>query len=126
MTKSEPNMDEILPLTPIVFHILLALTDGEKHGYGIMQTVAADTDGKVRIPIGSLYGAIQRMQALGLIEETDERPAPELDDERRRHYYRLTGVGQQALKAEVRRLANAVTMAKRKRIFAEFQLRYLG
>jgi DNA-binding PadR family transcriptional regulator len=119
-------MDQILPLTPIVFHILLALTDGEKHGYGIMQTVAADTGGKVRIPIGSLYGAIQRMQALGLIEETDERPAPELDDDRRRHYYRVTGLGQRALSAEVQRLDSAVTLAKRKRIFAKIQLRYLG
>ena len=100
MTKSEPNMDEILPLTPIVFHILLALTDGEKHGYGIMQTVAADTDGKVRIPIGSLYGAIQRMQALGLIEETDERPAPELDDERRLQAYRCRSTGPQGRSAE--------------------------
>jgi DNA-binding PadR family transcriptional regulator len=126
MTKSEPTMDQILPLTPIVFHILLALTDGEKHGYGIMQTVAADTGGKVRIPIGSLYGAIQRMQALGLIEETDERPAPELDDDRRRHYYRVTGLGQRALSAEVQRLDSAVTLAKRKRIFAKIQLRYLG
>ena len=126
MTKSEPNMDEIIPLTPIVFHILLALTDGEKHGYGIMQKVTADTDGEVRIPVGSLYGAIQRMQALGLIEETDERPAPDLDDERRRHYYRVTGLGQRALKAEVQRLANAITLAKQKRIFADFKLRYLG
>ena len=123
MSETEPTTDQILPLTPIVFHILLSLADGEKHGYGIMQTVAADTDGKVRIPIGSLYGAIQRMQALGLIEETDERPAPELDDERRRHYYKLSGLGQQALKAEVQRLSNAVTIAKRKQILAEIQIR---
>ncbi len=85
--------ESLLPLTPAVFHIMLALADGERHGYGIMQEVAALTDGALRLGPGTLYGSIKRMLADGLIEETDERPDPELDDERRR-YYRLTDFGQ--------------------------------
>ena len=89
-TASEPNAP--LPLTPAAFHILLVLADGEKHGYAIMREVAEHTHGRMRLGPGSLYGTIKRMLADGWIEESDERPDPELDDERRR-YYRITGAG---------------------------------
>ena len=72
------------PVTPTVFHMLLALADGEKHGYAIMNAVEEDTQGRMKIRLGSLYGAIQRMVEAGLIEESEERPVPELDDQRRR------------------------------------------
>jgi DNA-binding PadR family transcriptional regulator len=101
------------PLTPAVFHILLALLDGEKHGYAIMKEVEAQTSGQIKMGPGTLYGSIKRMLAAGLIEETDERPAPELDDERRR-YYRTTAQGQSVVVAESKRLASAVKTAQAK------------
>src|SRR5205085_1150969 len=101
MSTSKP--DELLPLTPAVFHILLALTDHELHGYGIMQEVTTNTQGQVRMGPGTLYGTVKRIIAAGLIEESDERPDPELDDERRR-YYRLTDLGRQVAIAEAKRL----------------------
>ena len=107
----------LLPLTPAVFHIMLALADGERHGYGIMQEVAALTDGALRLGPGTLYGSIKRMLADGLIEETDERPDPELDDERRR-YYRLTDFGQRVAQLEARRLSRLVDEARAKRLLA--------
>ena len=103
------------PLTPAVFHILLALADGEKHGYAIMKDVESQTDGRVKMGPGTLYGSIKRMLAAGLIREVDERPDPELDDERRR-YYRLTGVGQSVVSAESQRLEQAVNAARQKRV----------
>lgn len=106
-----------LPLTPSVFHILLALTDQERHGYAIMQEVAAHTDGALQLGPGTLYGCIKRMLAAGLIKETDERPDPDLDDERRR-YYRTTDFGQRVLRAEANRLATAVRAARRKRLYS--------
>ncbi len=107
----------LLPLTPAIFHIMLALADGERHGYGIMQEVAALTNGTLRLGPGTLYGSIKRMLADGLIEETDERPDPELDDERRR-YYRLTDFGQRVAQLEARRLARLVDEARAKRLLA--------
>jgi DNA-binding PadR family transcriptional regulator len=101
------------PLTPAVFHILLALADGEKHGYAIMKDVEAQTSGQIKMGPGTLYGSIKRMLAAGLIEETDERPAPELDDERRR-YYRITAQGQSVIVAESKRLSSAVKTAQEK------------
>ncbi len=105
--------DDFLPLTPAVFHILLALTDRERHGYAIMTDVAAQTSGQLRMGPGTLYGSIKRMIASGLIEEADERPAPDLDDERRR-YYRLTAQGRTVASAESRRLANLLNVARDK------------
>lgn len=102
-------------LTPAVFHILLALADGERHGYGIMQEIALRTDGTIRLGPGTLYRSIKRLLAEGLIEECDERPDPALDDERRR-YYRLTGAGRRAAKAEAWRLGRLVDMARAKRV----------
>jgi DNA-binding PadR family transcriptional regulator len=104
-----------LPLTPAVFHILLALADGERHGYGIMQEVLARTDGALRLGPGTLYGSIKRMLADGLIAESGERPDPALDDERRR-YYRLTDLGRRVATAEAERLARLVAVATAKRL----------
>jgi DNA-binding PadR family transcriptional regulator len=104
-----------LPLTPAILHILLALADGERHGYAIMQEVARLTGGRVRLGPGTLYGSIKRMLAAGLIEETDERPDPELDDERRR-YYRVTADGRQATSEEVERLSRLVHVARLKKV----------
>ena len=105
------------PLTPAVFHILPALADGEKHGYAIMKEVEAQTGGQVKMGPGTLYGSIKRMLAAGLIEETAQRPDPELDDERRR-YYRLSGLGQTVVSAESMRLAQLVKVAQQKHLLA--------
>jgi DNA-binding PadR family transcriptional regulator len=102
-------------LTPAVFHILLALADEERHGYGIMQEIALRTDNQVQLGPGTLYGTIKRLLADGLIEESDERPDPELDDERRR-YYRLTELGRRAASAEAQRLAQLVRVSRQKRL----------
>jgi len=107
--------ESLLPLRPSVFHILLALSDGDLHGYGIMQEVAEHTSGQIRLGPGTLYGAIKRLLTDGLIVEADERPDPQLDDERRR-YYRLTDFGERVLKAEVQRISNMVAVAQRKRL----------
>ena len=97
------------PLTPAVFHILLALADGRKHGYAIMKQVTADGGSNLRMGPGTLYGSLQRMAAAGLVEEREE----EEDDERRR-YYQLTAHGQRALRGELKRLRQAVAAARRK------------
>jgi DNA-binding PadR family transcriptional regulator len=104
------STQELLPLTPPVFHILLALAGEERHGYGIMQDVAQQTDGALQLGPGTLYGCLKRMVAAGLVEESGERPDPELDDERRR-YYRMTPLGKRIVRAEAQRLAGAVTVA---------------
>lgn len=111
----EPN--PLLPLTPAVFHILLALADGERHGYAIMQEVAGLTGGSLRLSPGTLYSALKRLLTGGLVEETEERPDPGLDDERRR-YYRLTGLGRRAAEAEARRLQELVAAARSRRLLA--------
>src|SRR6476620_7897007 len=103
-----PKHSELLPLTSPVFHILLALADEERHGYGIMQDVARQTDDALQLGPGTFYGCLKRMLAAGLVEESDERPDPTLDDERRR-YYRMTALGKSVVRAEARRLAGAVT-----------------
>jgi DNA-binding PadR family transcriptional regulator len=113
---NENRIDQ-LPLTPPVFHILLALSQGERHGYAIMQEVAADTGGSLQLGPGTLYGCLKRMLAAQLVEESDDRPDPDLDDERRR-YYRITALGARALRAEAERLASAVAAARAKRLFS--------
>ena len=107
--------EALLPLTPAQFHILLALADGERHGYAIMQEVTLYTDGTLRIGPGTLYRSIKQLLAHGLIEESDERPDPALDDERRR-YYRLTDFGQRVTRAEVQRLSRLVDVARTKQL----------
>lgn len=109
------DIQSMLPLTPTVFHMLLALADGEKHGYGIMQAVENETQGQMQIRTGSLYGSIRRMIEAGLIKETHERPDPELDDERRR-YYGLTDFGRRVLTAEAARIAQAMAVIQGKHI----------
>ena len=103
------------PLTPAMFHILLALAGGERHGYAIMREVEDLTGGAQRLGPGSLYGSIKRMLAEGLIEECGERPDPAADDERRR-YYRLTDRGRRAAGAEARRLEALVRAARGRRL----------
>jgi DNA-binding PadR family transcriptional regulator len=103
------------PLTPAVFHILMALADGEKHGYSIMKDVEKQTNGKMKLGPGTLYGSIKRMLSAGLIEESDERPDPSMDDERRR-YYRLSSTGQAVLSEECNRLDEAVKVARVKQV----------
>jgi len=115
MQNHASGSEALLPLTPAVFHILLALADGERHGYGIMQEIAAISEGRLRIGPGTLYGSIKRMLVDGLIEESDERPDPALDDERRR-YYRLTSFGRQVAEAEATRLARLVGQARTRRL----------
>ena len=115
MANTRRAVHNLLPLTPAVFHILLALADEERHGYAIMKEVAAQTKGRMRMGPGTLYGSIKRMLAAGLIAESDERPDPELDDERRR-YYRLTSLGRRVATAEVERLADLVRVAETKRV----------
>ncbi len=102
-------------LSPQMFHILLALADEERHGYGIMQAVLAHTSGAMRLGPGTLYGNLKRMLEAGWIAESGERPDPSLDDERRR-YYRLSEQGQKILKDEAERLAKLVQLAKSKRV----------
>ncbi len=106
----EGDPEGLLPLPVAVFHILVALADHERHGYGIMQDVAARTEGKMRLSPGTLYGSIKRMLEQGLIQESDERPDPALDDERRR-YYRLTPFGRRVAGAETERLSKLVSQA---------------
>jgi DNA-binding PadR family transcriptional regulator len=106
-----------LPLTPAMFHILLALADKERHGYDIMREVDERSEGQMRLGPGTLYGSIKRMLRDGLIEELDERPAPELDDERRR-YYRLSKLGYRVIVAEAERLEKLVKSARSKKVLA--------
>jgi DNA-binding PadR family transcriptional regulator len=115
-THTEPG--EMPPLTSAVFHVLLALADGERHGYAIMQEVAENTGGQIKMGPGTLYGTIKRLLEVRMIEESDERPDPDLDDERRR-YYRLTGLGQRAVKAEALRYAAMAELARRKRLIGK-------
>ena len=107
-----------LPLALPVFHILLALAEGERHGYALKREILRRTNGKVNLGAGALYGSISRMLERGLIEESEERPDFHLDDERRR-YYRLTAAGQRAVKAEARRYAELAELARRKRLLGK-------
>jgi DNA-binding PadR family transcriptional regulator len=100
-----------LPLAPAVFQILVALADQDRHGYAIMQDVAARTDGRMKLSPGTLYGSIKRMLDDGLIAELDERPDPDQDDERRR-YYRLTRFGREVAQAEADRLMTLLRQAR--------------
>jgi DNA-binding PadR family transcriptional regulator len=115
MPVEEQDPHNLLPLTPAVLQILLALADEERHGYGIMKEVEDRTGGAVRLGPGTLYGAIKRMLAEGLIEESDERPDPELDDQRRR-YYRITDFGRRVAGAEAERLQSLVNTARARKL----------
>ena len=103
--------DDLLPLPPVTFHILVALAEEDRHGYAIMQDIAQRTDGALKLGAGTLYRSVQRMLEQGLVTEVNTRPAPEMDDERRR-YYRITAFGRTVAKAEARRLAQMLKLAR--------------
>ncbi len=111
MSSRETEVEDLLPLPEATFHILMAVADDDRHGYAIIQDIATRTDGVLKLSPGTLYRSIQRMLEQGLIQETAERPAPELDDERRR-YYRITPFGRAAAQAEARRLTHLVKLAR--------------
>ena len=115
MDRRKRSAAELLPLPVSEFQILLALGDAERHGYGIRQEVAGRTGDEVQLGPGTLYGSIKRMLSAGLIEESDERPDPEFDDERRR-YYRITAFGLVVAAAEARRMERLVAQARQKRL----------
>ena len=108
---ADPAPQSLLPLPPATFHILLAVAAEDRHGYAIILDVAARTGGELRLSAGTLYRTIQRMLEQGLIVEPRERPAPAEDDERRR-YYRITPFGEAVARAEARRLAQLVKLAR--------------
>jgi DNA-binding PadR family transcriptional regulator len=112
VSTHESDLRKRLPLSPAAFSILLALKDGEKHGYAILREVSEQSDGAVKLLPGTLYNLLKRMLEDGWIEELEERPDPDLDDERRR-YYRLSGLGERAATLEAERLADLVQAAHR-------------
>jgi DNA-binding PadR family transcriptional regulator len=118
MAFKQDEIDALLPLPPATFHILMAVADEDRHGYAIIQDIAARTDGALQMSAGTLYRSIQRMQEQGLIVEARERPAPEDDDERRR-YYRITPFGFAVARAEARRLTQMVKLARARGIAPE-------
>lgn len=111
MSKHESDAERFLPLPPVTFHILAALSDGDRHGYAIIQEVERLTSGALKIQAGTLYRSIQRLLEQGLVAESSTRPAEELDDERRR-YYQLTPLGRTVAQAEARRLERMVKLAQ--------------
>ena len=118
MTFTQSDISALIPLPPATFHILMAVAQEDRHGYGIIQDVERRTGGELRLSAGTLYRSIQRMLELGLINETDDRPAPEFDDERRR-YYRITSFGTAVARAETRRMAQLVRMARTQGLLPE-------
>ena len=111
MVDDPPDTASLLPLPEATFHILLAVADDDRHGYAIIQDMAARTSGELKLSAGTLYRSIARMIEQQLIVEIHERPTPQRDDERRR-YYRITPFGRVVAQAEVRRLANLLTLAR--------------
>jgi DNA-binding PadR family transcriptional regulator len=110
MTPSPDTVRELLPLPPATFHILLALSEGDRHGYAIIQDIEARTDGELRLSAGTLYRSIARMVEQGLITETTHRRTT--DDDERRRYYRITPFGTAAARAEMGRLTDLVRLAR--------------
>lgn len=115
MDESERDPESYLPLTAAAFHVLVALADGERHGYGILKEVEQRTAGAVRLSAGTLYGLVKRLLADGWIAEAGREPGPGPEDERRR-YYRLSGFGRRVARAEAERLARMVGLARDKRL----------
>jgi len=111
MKDQSSDIAALLPLPSVTFHILMALAGQDRHGYAIIQEVAARTNGDVRIGAGTLYRSVQRMLEQGLIVETSDRPSPDLDDERRR-YYRIVSFGADVARAESRRLEQMIKLAR--------------
>ena len=121
MAKHARKPDELLPLTPGMFHVLIALADGEKHGYAVIKEVARRTDGAIRLSAGTLYTLIRRFVQEGVVAESSERPDPSLDDERRR-YYRLTEFGREVARAEAARMESTLSMARAKNLIPRGKL----
>jgi len=113
--KTISNLEQPITLTPAVFHVLIVLADGERHGYAILREIEEIAAGQVRLGPTTLYRSIRLMLESGLIEESEERPAPDLDDERRR-YYRITDVGFKAAREEAGRLAMLLKVAQAKKL----------
>ena len=111
MAESDYSVQSQLPLPPPVFHMLLALCQGERHGYALKREILRRTDGKLNLGAGALYGSITRMVERGLVEESEPRPDLHLDDERRR-YYRITALGRRVAQAEALRMRDLVQLAK--------------
>jgi DNA-binding PadR family transcriptional regulator len=120
MASLRPDPADLVPLTPVVLHVLLTLGDGERHGYAIAQEIEEATGGQIRMGPGTLYGSIQRMLGTGLIEES--RRARATDDDARRRYYRMTPVGRRTLELELRRLSQVVNLARTKRLLRDPEL----
>ena len=115
MARSPAPVESFLPLTPVAFEVLLALAEGDQHGYAVMLEVERRTGGTIRLHAGSLYRVLNRLLETGLIEELDERPDPESDDERRR-YYRITPLGHSVARDEAKRLESQVAAARARRL----------
>jgi DNA-binding PadR family transcriptional regulator len=120
MSPRNPSPEPITPLTPAMFHVLLALAGDDLHGYAILKEVALRTGGEVQLSTGTLYGIIKRLLNDGLIVERRERPAAREDDERRR-YYRLTAQGREVAAAEAERLERVVALARARRLLKKVQ-----
>lgn len=118
MARPPVDPRSFLPLTPLAFQVLLALADTERHGYGIILEVGERTDGLIRLRTGTLYTLLQRLLDESLIEESDIRPGPDQDDQRRK-YYRLTDLGREVLAAEARRLESLISEARRKHVLGK-------
>src|SRR5947209_448579 len=117
----KPEAEELLPLSQPVFHILVSLAREDRHGYGIMLDIVEQTNGALEMGPGTLYGCLKRMLASGLVEEGDERPDPEMDDQRRR-YYRMTDFGRRVVRAEAERLRTALSAARSRRLITAASL----
>ncbi len=121
MPKTPTSPHDFIPLTPPVFHILLAISDGARHGYAVIKEVEVRSQGDVILSTGTLYAAIRRLLGDGLIEETDSGKAVVNVDERRR-YYRLTALGRKVARAEVNRMIELVNVAEEKRLVSNVAL----
>ena len=108
---TKPDLIGLLPLKPTMFHVLLVLSQGERHGYNIVKEIERRTAGELRVQAGNLYRTLRTMMARGFIEESDRRPDPELDDERRR-YFRITSLGSALAQAEAARMERLVANAR--------------
>src|SRR3954463_4791844 len=120
MTRVKRSAETLLPLSAPMFQVLIALADGEKHGYAIIKEVTRRTQGEVKLGAGTLYAIIRKFEGEGVVEECDERPDPALDDERRR-YYRLTAFGREVAMAEAARMEESLRMAVAKNLIPRFK-----
>jgi DNA-binding PadR family transcriptional regulator len=109
-TNDRKPLSDLMPLSPSFFHFLLSLGEGERHGYALKREISQRTDGKLELGPGMLYGSVNKMLELGLVEESADRPDPHLDDERRR-YYRITNYGRKVAQAEAARMRELAQLA---------------